>query len=257
MTKSTHCGQAAALGLEAAMLAARGFTANPDTFEAKQGYVDTFHDAFDARELLNFGRAPWRIVSPGYAIKMFPSQYGTHFGITAALELHGRIKGKRVRSVRLTTPVMRYVDRPRPASGLDGKFSLQYTAAAALLDGHVGIRTFTDARLGRADMQDLLARFEVVQDPALSGRFEDMHVVLEVMLADGTVERARCNGPRGKWGTPPISEAEHMVKVSDCLATRLAPPAAKEIVGLLANIDELDAAGLRQLMDAAGFFTAH
>lgn len=257
MTKSTHCGQAAALGLEAAMLAARGFTANPDTFGAKQGYVDTFHDAFDARELLNFGRAPWRIVSPGYAIKMFPSQYGTHFGITAALELHGRIKGKRVRSVRLTTPVMRYVDRPRPASGLDGKFSLQYTAAAALLDGHVGIRTFTDARLGRADMQDLLARFEVVQDPALSGRFEDMHVVLEVMLADGTVERARCNGPRGKWGTPPISEAEHMVKVSDCLATRLAPPAAKEIVGLLANIDELDAAGLRQLMDAAGFFTAH
>ena len=46
MTKSTHCGQAAALGLEAAMLAARGFTANPDTFDAKQGYCDTFHDDF-------------------------------------------------------------------------------------------------------------------------------------------------------------------------------------------------------------------
>ena len=38
--------------------------------------------------MLNFGRAPFRVVEPGYAIKMFPSQFGTHFGITAALELH-------------------------------------------------------------------------------------------------------------------------------------------------------------------------
>ena len=49
MTKSTHCGQAAALGLDAAMLAARGFTGDADTFElgagfrrnVPQGYVPT------------------------------------------------------------------------------------------------------------------------------------------------------------------------------------------------------------------------
>ncbi len=37
MTKSTHCGQAAALGLEAAMLAARGFTGDAETFELAAG----------------------------------------------------------------------------------------------------------------------------------------------------------------------------------------------------------------------------
>ena len=125
---------------------------------------------------------------------------------------------------------MAYVNRPQPKKGLEGKFSLQYTAAAALLDGKVGIRTFTDERLAKSDMQDLLGKFEVVLDPAIPGRFEEMHVLLRVELGGGRVLETRCNGPRGKWGTPPISEAEHLVKIRDCLATRLEPAAAENII---------------------------
>lgn len=256
MTKSTHCGHAAALGLESAMLAARGFTANADTFDARQGYNDTFHDDFRATELLNYGRKPWRIVSPGYAIKMFPSQFGTHFGITAGLELHPKIPSPAaIKRVLLTVPPMNYVNRPAPKSGLDGKFSLQYTAAAALIDGRVGIRTFTDARLRQPDMQALLGKFEVRHDPAIPGRFEEMHVVLAAELEDGQRLEARCNGPRGKWGTPPISEAEHLVKVRDCLATRLAPDAAERLLAEALAIESLDAAGVVRLMQHAGRFT--
>ena len=154
----------------------------------------------------------------------------------------------------LTAPVMAYVNRPRPETGLDGKFSLQYTAASALLDGKVGIRTFTDARLAQPDMQDLLGKFEVVLDPTIPGRFEEMHMLLRVELDGGRVLETRCDGPRGKWGTPPISEAEHLVKVRDCLATRLAPTAAEPIIELARRIDDLDAAGVRQLMQLAGCF---
>jgi aconitate decarboxylase len=256
MTKSTHCGHASALGLESALLAERGFTANVDVFGVAQGYVPAFYDtAFKPEEMLGFGRAPFRIVEPGYAIKMFPSQFGTHFGITAGLELHPRIPSSAaIRRVILTAPVMAYVDRPRPQTGLDGKFSLQYTAASALLDGKVGIRTFTDARLAKPDMQDLLGKFEVRLDPAIPGRFEEMHVLLRVELDDGRVLETRCNGPRGKWGTPPISEAEHLVKIRDCLATRLEPSVAETIIELAGHIDEFDATGVRRLMQLAGCF---
>ncbi len=154
----------------------------------------------------------------------------------------------------LTAPMMAYVDRPLPKTGLEGKFSLQYTAAAALLDGKVGIRTFTDARLGKADMQSLLAKFEVRLDPAIPGRFEDMHVLFRVELDGGRELETRCNGPRGKWGTPPISEAEHLVKMQDCLATKLEPAAANRIIDLAGQIDRLDAAGLREMMQLAGCF---
>jgi aconitate decarboxylase len=256
MTKSTHCGHAAALGLESALLAARGFTANVAVFEAAQGYVPALYDdGFNAEEMLGFGRAPLRVVDPGFAIKMFPSQFGTHFGITAALELRGEIPdASAIRRVLLTAPVMAYVDRPRPKTGLEGKFSLQFTAASALLDGKVGIGTFTDARLERGDMQDLLGKFEVRLDPSIPGRFEDTHVLLRVELDGGRVLETRCDGPRGKWGTPPISEAEHLVKVRDCLATRLGPDAVEAVIGLARQIDTLDAAGIRQLMQLAGCF---
>jgi aconitate decarboxylase len=256
MTKSSHCGHASALGLESALLAERGFTANADVFEAPQGYAPAFYDdRFKSEMMLGFGRAPLRIVAPGYAIKLFPSQFGTHFAITAALELRRQIPAPAaMRRVVLTAPVMAYVDRPRPKTGLDGKFSLQYTAAVALLDGKVSIGSFTDARLAERDMQELLGKFEVRLDPAIPGRFEDMHIDLCVELDDGRMLKTRCNGPRGKWGTPPISDAEHLVKVRDCLATRLQPAAGERIIELARNLDHLDTSGMRQLMQLAGCF---
>jgi len=256
MTKSSHCGHASALGLQSALLAEQGFTANVDVFEAPHGYAPAFYDGgFKAEEMLGFGHAPLRIVEPGYAIKLFPSQFGTHFGITAALELHPQITAAAaIRRVILTAPVMAYVDRPRPKSGLDGKFSLQYTAAAALLDGKVGIPTFTDQRLAEPDMQKLLGKFEVRLDPTIPGRFEEMYVELSVELDSGRILKTRCNGPRGKWGTPPIGDAEHLVKVRDCLATRFQPAAAESIIELAQNIDDLDEVGVRRLMRLAGCF---
>ena len=256
MTKSTHCGHAAALGLESALLAARGFTANTDTFGAAQGYTQAFYDdGFKAEELLGFGRAPFRIASPGYAIKMFPSQFGTHFGITAALDIHSKIPASaKIKHVLLTAPMMAYVNRPRPKTGLDGKFSLQYTAAAALLDGRVGIRTFTDERLAKPDMQELLGKVEVVHDAKIPGRFEEMHVDLKVQLDNGQTLEQRCNGPRGKWGTTPISEAEHLVKVRDCLATRFDTKSSLRLIDQARKIDDLDAAGIHGLMELAGRF---
>src|ERR1700721_1618720 len=72
----------------------------------------------------------------------------------AGLELHPNIpSAATIRRVVLTAPVMAYVNRPRPKTGLEGKFSLQYTAPSALIDGKGGIRTFTDARLPRAAMR--------------------------------------------------------------------------------------------------------
>jgi len=252
MTKSTHCGHAAALGLEAALLAARGFTANADVFEAAQGYAAALYDDFRAAELMRFGQPPWRIVEPGYAIKMFPSQFATHFAITAALELRACMAAPAsIRRALLTVPAMGYVDRPRPRTGLEGKFSLQYTTASALLDGRVGLDTFRDARLLRPDMQDLLGRIALRVDPAIPGRFEEMHVVLRVELDGGRVLESRCRAPRGAWGAPPIGEGEHLVKVRDCLATRLRPDAAERLIALALRIDELDGAGLRELLELA------
>jgi aconitate decarboxylase len=257
MTKCTHCGQAAMLGLEAAMLASHGFTANPEPFEAFNGYGRMmFGETFQPRDLLNFG-PPYRIVQPGYAMKMFPSQFGTHFAITAGLTLHPQIPDpSAIRSITLTTPVMQYVNRPRPDTGLAGKFSLQYTFASGLLHGRVGIDTFTDERVQEPAIVDLLSKITMNMSPDIPARFDKMHVEADVQMADGRTLHTRCNGPRGIWGSPPISDEDHLVKVRDCLATRLPQAKAEELIALARRTEQLDAAEVQQMLSIAGGFAS-
>jgi aconitate decarboxylase len=217
------------------------------------GIAGTFHKAtFRPEELAKFG-PPWRVVTPGYAIKMFPSQFGTHFVITAGLELHRQIDDPgAIRAVTLVGPVMPYVNRPLPETGLSGKFSFQYVLAAALLDGKVGIATFTDATLRRPDLQALLPKITFRMDQDIPARFETMHVEATVELADGRTLTARCDGPRGVWGKPPIPEAEHLVKVRDCLSVRLTHDAAERCIALAGSLDTQSAECVRELMALLG-----
>ena len=249
MTKSTHCGMAAMHGLESALLAAKGFTANPEPFEAHNGYArQMFGDTFEAKDLLNFG-PPFRIVQPGYAMKMFPSQFGTHFAITAGLNLHSRIPDpSAIKAIRLTTPVMQYVNRPHPDTGLAGKFSLQYTFASGLLRGGVKIDTFTDEEVARPDMQALLDKIAIDMSPDIPPRFDKMWVEASVEMHDGSVLHTRCDGPRGIWGSPPISDDDHLVKIRDCLSRRLSSDRAERLIGLARRAEALSPADVRALL---------
>jgi 2-methylcitrate dehydratase PrpD len=259
MTKSTHCAYAAAMGLEAALLTRRGFTATPTLFDpGPQSYAEAFFPrGFAGEALLDFGQ-PFRIADPGYAIKMFPAKFSTHYAITAALMARPRIPSPdAIQAVQMTAADVPSSDRPKLRSGLDGKFSLQYTAAAALLDGHVGLATFTDERLARKDMQALLGKIGVElsrQIPSIytAGRYLD----LEVTLTGGETVRARCEQPRGSWGAPPITPEEHLAKARDCLATHLEPDAVAACISACREIDSLDARGVSALLRLASEGTA-
>ncbi len=248
MTKCTHCGNAAAGGLDAALLASRGFTANPDVLEAHKGLVATFYpDGFDAERLLAYGQ-PFRVVDPGLAIKLFPSQFGTHYAITAALDVRSRIANPaRIERVHVTSPVMKYVDRPRPVTGLDGKFSLQYVTAAALLDGKVAIDTFTDERRFRPDMAQLLERIVLTQDASIPGDFHHMHIAAEAVMRDGACVRAVCNAPKGAWGAP-LADGDHRAKLEDCLKRALSPQDMDTLLDLLDRLETLDARGVGRIV---------
>ena len=247
MVKCTHCGNVAAAGLEAAQLAARGFTAHPGIFDAPHGYVDTFFGGtFDYAKLLEYGR-PWRFVDPGMAIKFYPSKYPTHFGIAAALAVREHIGDPaRIREVRIVTPEILDANRPSPRGGLEGKFSFQYTAAAALLDGGVGFRSFTDARRFQPDMAALLEKISVAYDKSLSQDTRKMQVTVEVVLDDGSRKTATCRRAPGGWGAP-IDEAQHRGKLLDCLEAGLGREAAPRALDWLGRLEKLKPAELKRL----------
>jgi aconitate decarboxylase len=248
MTKCTHCGNVAAAGLDAALLAKRGFTAHPAIFEAPHGYVQTFFPKrFDYGALLEFGN-PFRFVDPGMAIKFFPSKYPTHFGIAAALALRGRVRDPdAIEKVHIDIPEITDADRPQPRSGLEGKFSFKYTVAAALLDGSVGIETFTDERRFRDDMVRLLARIELTRDTARPRDTSNMHVIVSATLLDGTRHTQRCDRPPGSWGMP-VDAAMHRAKLRSCLGVRLPSEQVDRALAMLGRLEEADADDIETLM---------
>ncbi len=245
--KCTHCGNAAAAGLEAAMLAKRGLTANTDILAHQDGFIAAFFPkGIDRDMLLGYGR-PFRFSDPGMAIKFYPSKYPTHFAISAALEARQTIADPAlINAVNLVTPSMPDVDRPAPVSGLEGKFSFQYAAACALLDGRVGISSFAERRRFRGDMKSMLRRMKVTVDPSLPTAFNQMQVTVEVILHDGSTHRATCDRPPGFWGAP-LDMGLHREKVRDCLATRLDATRVTRVTQLLESLELLTADEVREL----------
>jgi aconitate decarboxylase len=206
MTKALHCGDAAANGAEAALLAAEGFTANVDAIGSPRGWGPALFGATFEPQHLTAALETARALLPGPAWKLFPSQFATHFVITAALELrasHPAVQwSEQVDRIELRTPVMHYIDRSKPETGLDGKFSWQYTTAVALLDGQVEPKSFTQDRRFSADVVSLLEKINLKSDETISGRLDQMHVELTVMLRDGRELSQRCDAPLGSWTRP-------------------------------------------------------
>jgi aconitate decarboxylase len=257
-TKSLHCGLASSNGLEAALLASRGFNSNPDILGAPRGYVETFfdRDEFLWDELMAFGN-PYRMVNPGYAIKMWPSQFGTHYIFTACFELRDQITDiEDIRSVVITCPPLDYPNRPRPATGLAGKFSWQYAAALALLDSEIGMHSFSDERRFAPDMEALLPRVSLCQPEEFTFSMDGCGdpFVVTVELASGRRLQASCNGPRGSWGKEPITLEEHSVKLRECLSLGLPAADVDEILILGKSLAVLTPAELATLLRLLGNF---
>lgn len=256
MVKCTHLGLAAAHGLEAAMLAQRGFTANPDVIEHPSGYAQAYiQGKVDDATLLSFG-SPWRLIEARYSIKLYPCIYPTHWGIDAALQLKDRIPSTEdIAAVAVTTlaqPAMRRRDKPQPRSEAQAKASLQYTLACALADGHVGIDHFTEQCLARADIRALMAKIRLTFDESRPAPDDQYWLGLAVTLRSGETLESCCDRPAGHHSLPMVSLERHRTKLEECLKRALSDDDAQEVLALAGNFHCLKNREIRRMMELLG-----
>lgn len=215
--KSLQVGMAADAGIRAAALARDGAEADPSAVDAWLALVGAgTHHVSDLDE-----GAP--AVPDGLAIKIHPCCYALQRPIAAVHSLRERIDAGAVDRVVVRTPegTVTPLIHARPRTGLEGKFSLQYAVAAALLDEHCGFASFTDEAVRRPATQRLVGLVEVELSEGGDGLL-DGQVDLDVHAA-GEVHNARLRLPPGAPGRPPTA-VEMARKVADCLAgTTLAP----------------------------------
>ncbi len=253
MAKSTHCGYSGASGLDAALLAARGFTANGDILDHKLGWAQAFLTGdLDRDLLLAFGET-FRINDPGYNIKLFPAQYETHWGINAAIEAREQIGNiADIETITMAVADSEHVQRPLPKTGLDGKFSMHYTLVAALIDGPLGIDHFQDDVVNRDDIQALLKKTTLKMDPSIPIPAAARCVDLNVTLKDGTRIDVHCDKGLGHFQGEPATPERHRIKVHDCLQRVFDNATEEEFVALASRLHELSAAEVARLMEICG-----
>lgn len=244
MTKSSHCGHSARMGLESALLVTKGYTSSNGIFEIRNGFSDAFFDeALDVSSIAPaFGR-PFRMIDPGLAMKKYPSQYPTHWSIDAALAVRAQegLDVSRITEVdvRLGADNESAVTT-RPATGLAGKFSITYTVAAALLDGRVDIDTFTDERHAAEDLQNLIPRIGITLDPTIRAMdFSSAWSEVTVRTDDGKAFSARIDRPLGIWDNPLPWEG-WVSKYRSCAVRAIPGPQAEELLSLVTRLEELD-----------------
>src|SRR5262245_12331012 len=238
MTKSSHSGHAARMGVECAVLAKMGWTSSADVF-GKGGFFDTFLNGNAQPELLveGFGQ-PFRMVDPGVGFKKHPSNYFTHRPIDAALALRDehKVNPRDIERVEIVFPRFEYVNRPQPKTGLEGKFSVQYTTAAALLDGEVTIDSFTNERRFAPDIEALLPRVKLEMDDAIPADFDRMHAIVSVTMKNGARYSRKVDKLSG-WVGYPLTREQRMRKFYSCSRRVLEVAAAERLAGLVEQLE--------------------
>ena len=211
MTKPLHTGLAARNALSAVRLAMCGFTAAADIMEAKAGFYSTYGTAESDPDVTARGLGkPFVISSPGIAVKKFPCCYATHRTIDGVLTLRERLgfDAETIDKVicRMPPGGMHVLIYPRPVTGLEGKFSLPYSAAAAVLDGKFRLWSFSDEAVRRPEIAALYERIDTHETPACRGddpQFDKRSsgsrgfVEVEVLLKDGRRDQIRIDVPPG------------------------------------------------------------
>lgn len=207
--KCLQVGFAVDAGVRAATLAARGASADPAA-------LDDWLRLMGGSSQVSVPDEP--AVPGGLGIKLFPACYAVQRPIACLAGLRAAgLAADDVERIVLRTPeaTVAPLIHHRPVTGLQGKFSIEYAAAAALLDEHAGFASFTDHAVTRPQAQVLLRRVEIELTPGgdwlLDGELE-----AEVTTRDGRQLRATLVHPPGSPARPP-GQAELAAKLRDCL----------------------------------------
>ena len=203
-------------GIRAATLAAAGALADPSAVDAWLSMVGG-----DAAALDLTGPA----VPGGLAVKIYPCCYALQRPISALAGLAPGLDHADVRRIVVRTPeaTVAPLIHHRPDTGLQAKFSLEYAAAAALLDGYPGFASFTDEAVRRPAARQLAGLVEIKTDPGGSWLLDgELHA--EIHTAAGFLQTS-LRFPPGAPQRPPTG-AQLQAKISDCVAGLGTDPAA-------------------------------
>jgi 2-methylcitrate dehydratase PrpD len=256
MTKPFQAGRSAESGLESAEFVALGWSAAEQILEADRGFFHAFGGSYDPAAIMGRLGKPWTFVSPGISLKPYPSGSLTHPAMTELARLieTNNIQATQVDKIdvganhNMTTTLLHH----QPKTGLEAKFSMEFSMAILVLERKAGLGEFADKVVQRADVQEMIRKINFYVDPeAESAGYDKMTSLLKIHLKDGRIIMGRADFGKGSPANP-ITFEEAAAKFRGCAEFADWPKLKTEkIIAFVRAIDSaLDVSALSPLLAA-------
>lgn len=171
MTKRIHVGRGGQMGLESALLAARGFTGPSTVLEGDRGFLNVYSTS-PRPELLSEGLGQRYVL-----MDMTVKAYACHASFHSVIEGICRFKAERqpdmsrlvrVRIIGTERMLERHGDK-EPANVMGAQYSLPFSAAVALYRNIAHPLSFSEETLWDPQVRDLAKAIELASDDARFG----------------------------------------------------------------------------------------
>ena len=244
MTKPFHAGNAARGAVLAAELAREGFTSDLTAFEGAFGWAQTLNarSVPSSEELEVQLNASWELDEPGIVLKRYPACGATHCGLDAilAIKKEHQINFSEIDKIicdasPFAKTVLLY---PKPKTGLEGKFSMEFSLAVAAIEGQAGLSQYTDQWVKDPRVLALLDRIVFQSRADLEPDISADAVPAEVAVhARGKVFRSKITVPSGDPRNP-MNKMERHEKFQGCLLGIYSPAEATKIFDRLEDLED-------------------
>jgi 2-methylcitrate dehydratase PrpD len=165
MCKPFHAGRASQAGMMAALLAQKDFTGPADVLEGPHGFFALFKGGVN-QDVLGMLGLGWDVVN--ISQKYHASCHATHSPLEAALQV---VADENIAlddiakiTVRSSKMALDAAGNSAPSTGIEGKFSIPFCVANALVTGETGTRAFTDENVNHPAIRALMEKITVDLD---------------------------------------------------------------------------------------------
>ncbi|MEM9210778.1 MAG: MmgE/PrpD family protein, partial [Pseudomonadota bacterium] len=191
MTKPLHVGRAVENGITAALLAKRGYTADPSALDGPWGFLAVQGGGASPEKLSQgFGKT-WTIADPGVSIKPYPCGVLTHPTIDLMLKLvtENDIKADEIDTVTVYagSNILKPIRYPIAANHLQAKFSLPAALSMIALARQAGKIEFSDDYVASDAMQAMQRKMRTELDPEIEAQgFDKMRSRITIVKTDAS-----------------------------------------------------------------------
>ncbi len=221
--KNTADPLATRAGVDAALLAAQGYSGPEQVIEGKEGLIEVLNQVtWNSENLLKALGQTFMIAECGY--KAFPTEALTHQPITAVLNLRqrydldaGQIENVLIKTTTRGADILSDASKYNPTTRETADHSLPFCIAVALADGRVLPTSFEEKKLKDPNVWGMLKKIKVIADAQIDAMFPaKKRAIAEIKTSDGkrfveTVDHAKGSAEN------PMSDEEVIAKFnSNC-----------------------------------------